>query len=111
MQMFFSKVHPACHSIVIGIMAGSNSKKTDKHAADCSKATYVWYVRCKSYSYNNVAKGICLLDKKQFLFIQENVHTSKSFCEIYPLKSTIRYCKKCSCSKSLGCCTYPAYNC
>ena len=31
------------------------------------------------YSYNNVAKGIRLLDKKHFLFIQEKVHASKSF--------------------------------
>ena len=38
MKMVFSKVHPACHSIVNGIKPGSNSKKTDKHAADCSKA-------------------------------------------------------------------------
>ena len=30
-------------------------------------------------SYNNAAKGIRLLDKKQFLFIQENFHASKSF--------------------------------
>ena len=29
----FYKVHPACHSI----KPGSNSKKTDKHDADCSK--------------------------------------------------------------------------
>ena len=28
---FFSKVHPACQNI-------ANSKKTDKHAVDCSKA-------------------------------------------------------------------------
>ena len=40
MQMVFSKVHPACRSIVNSIKPGSNSKKTDKHAADCSK-TYV----------------------------------------------------------------------
>ena len=38
MQMVFSKVHPACHSNVNGIKSGGNSKKTDKHAADCSKA-------------------------------------------------------------------------
>ena len=38
MQMVFSKVHPACFSIVNGIKPGGNSKKTDKHAADCSKA-------------------------------------------------------------------------
>ena len=37
MQMVFSKVHPACHSIVNGFKPGSNSEKTDKHAADCSK--------------------------------------------------------------------------
>ena len=37
MQMAFSKVHQACHSIVNGIKPGSNSKKTDKHAADCQK--------------------------------------------------------------------------
>ena len=37
MQIVFSKVHPACHSIVNGIKPGNNSKKTDKHAADCSK--------------------------------------------------------------------------
>ena len=39
-----SKVHPACHVIVIGIKPGSNSKKTDKHAADCSKAV-CWDVK------------------------------------------------------------------
>ena len=38
MQMVLSKVHPACHSIVNGIKPGSNSKKTDKHAEDSSKA-------------------------------------------------------------------------
>ena len=38
MQMFFSEVHPAWHNIVNGIKPGSNSKKTDKHAAECSKA-------------------------------------------------------------------------
>ena len=37
MQMVFSKVHRACHSIVHAIKPGINSKKTDKHAADCSK--------------------------------------------------------------------------
>ena len=44
MQMVFSKVHPACHSIVNGIRPGSNSKKTDKYAADFSKAVY-WGVK------------------------------------------------------------------
>ena len=36
--MVFSKVHPVCHNMVNGIKPGSNSKTTDKHAADCSKA-------------------------------------------------------------------------
>ena len=40
----FSKVHPACHNITNGIKSGSNSKKTDKHAADCSKAV-CWGVK------------------------------------------------------------------
>ena len=44
MQMVFSKVHRACHSIVNGIKPGSNSKKTDKHAADCPKAV-CWGVK------------------------------------------------------------------
>ena len=44
MQMFFSKVHPACHSIVNGIKPESNSEKTDKHAADRSKAV-CWGVK------------------------------------------------------------------
>ena len=46
----------------------------------------VIYVRYLSCSYNNVAKGIRLLEKNQFLFIQENFHSSKSFLKIYPLK-------------------------
>ena len=37
--------------------------------------------------YNNVAKGICLLDKKQISFIQEKLHASKSFWKIYPLNT------------------------
>ena len=64
MQMVFSKVNPACRSIVNGIKPGSNSKKADKHAADCLKSCMlgrkVIYVRCISCSYNNVAKGIRL---------------------------------------------------
>ena len=43
MQLFFSKVHPACHNILNGIKPGSDSKKTDKHAADCSKAVCEMY--------------------------------------------------------------------
>ena len=44
MQIVFSKVHPACDSIVNGIKPGSNSTKTDKHAANCSKAV-CWGVK------------------------------------------------------------------
>ena len=44
MQMLFSKVHPACHSIVNGIKPGSNSKKIDKQDVDCSKAV-CWGVK------------------------------------------------------------------
>ena len=42
--VFFSKVHPACHNIVNGIKPGSDSRKTDKHAVDCSKAV-CWGVK------------------------------------------------------------------
>ena len=49
----------------------------------------VIYVRCISCSYNNVTKGIRLLDKKkQFLFIQEHFNASKSFWKIYPFNRT-----------------------
>ena len=41
MQKVFSKVHPPCHKIANGIEPGSDSRKTDKHAVDCSKA--VWW--------------------------------------------------------------------
>ena len=46
----------------------------------------VIYARCINCSYNNVAKGIRLLNEKAFLFIQERFHASKSFSKIYPLK-------------------------
>ena len=42
--VFFSKFNPACHSIANGIKTESDSKKTDKHAADCSKAV-CWGVK------------------------------------------------------------------
>ena len=84
MQLFFSKVHPACHNIANSIKPGGNSKKTDKHAAECSKelcmlGLKVIYVRCINCSYNNVAKGYVSFIKKHFLFIQEKSHASKSF--------------------------------
>ena len=48
MQMVFSEVHHACHNIANGIKPGSNSKKTDKHAADCSKVV-CWGVKFIHY--------------------------------------------------------------
>ena len=42
--VFFSKVHPACRNIANSIKPGSDSKKTDKHAVDCSKAV-CWGVK------------------------------------------------------------------
>ena len=78
MQMVFSKVHPARHNIVNSIKPGSNSIKTDKHAADRSNAVCKGiYVRCINCSYNNVAKGIRLLDKKAIL-----VYTGKVFMQV-----------------------------
>ena len=38
MLTFLSKIHPVCRNIANGIESGSDSKTTDKHAADCSKA-------------------------------------------------------------------------
>ena len=68
MLTFLSKIHPVCHNIANGIEPGSDSKTTDKHAADCSKAACwgryvsVICVRCINCSYNNIAKGFRLLD-------------------------------------------------
>ena len=44
MQMGFSNVHPACGNTVNGIKPGSDSKMTNKHAADCTKAVF-WGVK------------------------------------------------------------------
>ena len=41
MLTFLSKIHAACHNDANGIKAGTNSKMTDKHAAECSKAMYL----------------------------------------------------------------------
>ena len=51
----------------------------------------VIYVRCINCSYNNVAKGICFLDKKQFLFIQEKfrqIRAFESYIHVYPLNAS-----------------------
>ena len=80
--MFFSKVHPTCQNIANGTKPGSNSKKTDKHAVDCSKSCLgrkLIHVRCINFSYNNVTKGIRLLDKKAIFVYTGKNHVSKSF--------------------------------
>ena len=85
MQMVFSKIYPAFHSIVNGIKPGSNSKKTDKHARgllkSCMLRRKVIYMRCIRCSYSNVAKSIRLLDKKAIF-----VYAGKTSCmeDIYP---------------------------
>ena len=44
-QLFFSKDHPVSHNIANGIKpGGSDSKKTVKHAAECSIAV-CWGVK------------------------------------------------------------------
>ena len=83
-QLFFSKVHPACHNIANGIKPGSDFKKTDKHAR-CMLGHKVIYVRSINSSYNNVAKGILLPDKMHFLFIQEKFMQVRAFERYIPL--------------------------
>ena len=72
MQMVFSEVFPACHDIANGIKPGSNSKKTEKHAADgpksCMLGLKVIYVRSINCSISIVAIGISLLDKKAIFY-------------------------------------------
>ena len=41
MVAFLSEIHSACLNDANEIKAGSNSNMTDKHAAKCSKATYL----------------------------------------------------------------------
>ena len=81
--MGFSKVHPAVHNIANGIKPGINSKKTDKHVCpllkSCMLGRKVIYVRCMNCAYNNVAKGICLLDKKAIFVYTGKNHANKSF--------------------------------
>ena len=48
----------------------------------------VIYVKCIKYSYNNVAKGIRLLDKKYFLFIQEKIMQVRAFERYIPLNAS-----------------------
>ena len=47
------------------------------------KVIYVTFINC---SYNNVAKGIRLLDKKAILFTHENFMQLRAFERYIPLK-------------------------
>ena len=52
------------------------------------------YVVCKICSYNNVAKGIRLLDKKKqqhFLFLQEKIMQVRAFERYIPLNRAVFY--------------------
>ena len=79
------------------ISSQENSQKTDKHAADCSKAVCmlgrkVIYVRCINCSYNNVAKSIRLLIKKAFfVYYRKNVMQVRAFERYIPLKPETRH--------------------
>ena len=70
-----------CHNIANGIKPGII--KTNTHAADCSKSSIlgrkVIYVRCINCSYTNVAKGICLLEKKHFCLYWKNFMQVRAF--------------------------------
>ena len=43
-SVFFPEVPLACHNFANGIKPGSDSRKTDKHAVDCSKVV-CWGVK------------------------------------------------------------------
>ena len=89
MQLFFSKVHPVCYNIANGIKLGSDSKKTDKHAANCSRAV-CWGVKWSMWDILTVdttmwPKVSVSLVKKYFLFIQENFMQVRTFERYIPL--------------------------
>ena len=80
--MFFSKVYPVCHNIVNRINQEVTQKRlviTLQSAKSCLLGRKVIDVRCIICSHNNIAKGISFHVKRSILFIQEKIHTSKSF--------------------------------
>ena len=78
MQLFFSKVHPACT-----VSNQEVTLKTDKHAAlGCKRI----YVRCMNSTYKNVAKGIRLPDKKAFFIYTGKLYEVRAFERYIPLK-------------------------
>ena len=85
MQLFFSSkiTQRVTQRVTIWLPVSNQevTKKTDKHAVDCSKAVCwgrrVIYARFINCSYNNVAKGIRLLDKKAFF-----VYTGKKIMQV-----------------------------
>ena len=81
------------HRVTIAncLKPGINSKTTDNHAAECSKAV-CWDVKLSVWDVKIVHTPIWpkvsvpLIKKtKTFLFIQEKCHTSKSFWKRHPL--------------------------
>ena len=48
----------------------------------------VIYVRCIKYSYNNVAKGIRLLDKKAFFVYTGKIMQVRAFERYIPLNAS-----------------------
>ena len=78
MQTVFSKIHPACHNIA----NGSNQEITLKRLLNmlpiiksCILGRKVIFVGCINCSYNNVAKGIRLLDVKAiFVYTGKNLN-------------------------------------
>ena len=64
--LFLSKIYPACHYYAKGIKPGSNTKITDKHAAEYRKLCVfghklicLWCITCPC---NNIAKSMNHLD-------------------------------------------------
>ena len=83
--MFFSKVHPACHDIANGIKQEVTQKRLISMLPIIQKL-YVIYVRCINCSYNDMAKGIRLLDEKShFCLCRKNLIQLRTFESNNPL--------------------------
>ena len=77
-----------CHNIENGIKPGSNSK-SDRYACcrllkSCMLGHKVINVRCINRSYNNMAKGIRLLDTKSIF-----VYSGKIFIQVRAFENNI----------------------
>ena len=92
-QLFFSKVHSVCHNIANGIKPGSDSKKTDKHAADCLKAG-CWGVKGSMWDvlivYTTMWPKVSVaLIKKHFCLYRKTFMQVRAFERYIPLKRVI----------------------